>query len=60
SASKPGSSPDANVFADSVIGRAFKNNEFGQSYLFGDSGYACTPFLLTPYSQPQGRAEFLN
>nr|CAH0108003.1 unnamed protein product [Daphnia galeata] len=57
SASKPGSSHDSNVFADSVIGRAFKNNEFGQSYLLGDSGYACTPFLLTPYSQPEGRAE---
>ncbi|XP_046438402.1 putative nuclease HARBI1 [Daphnia pulex] len=57
SASKPGSSHDANVFADSAIGQAFKNNEFGQSYLLGDSGYACTPFLLTPYSQPQGRAE---
>ncbi|KZS02328.1 Uncharacterized protein APZ42_000680 [Daphnia magna] len=36
---------------------AFRNNKFGQSYVLGDSGYACTPFLLPPYSQPQGKTE---
>ena len=25
--------------------------------LLGESGYACTPFLITPYAQPRTRSE---
>ncbi len=56
-ASKPGSSNDAHVFNESAISRRFKRGEFGQYYMIGDSGYACTPYLLTPYLNPTTRAQ---
>ncbi|XP_057366734.1 putative nuclease HARBI1 [Daphnia carinata] len=49
-ASKPGSCHDAAIFSDSRIGQELKNGRFGDGFLVGDSGYACTPFLLTPYA----------
>ena len=55
--SKPGSSHDSTIFKDSEIGKSLKNGEFGDGYLLGDDGYSNTPFLLTPYSNPQNRAE---
>ena len=42
---------------NSEIGKSLKNGEFGDGYLLGDDGYSNTPFLLTPYSNPQNRAE---
>ena len=55
--SKPGSSHDSTIFKDSEIGKSLKNGEFGDGYLLGDDGYSNTPFFLTPYSNPQNRAE---
>lgn len=51
-ATKPGSSHDSTIFNESAIGQALRTGRFGEGYLIGDSGYACTPYLLTPYATP--------
>ena len=54
----PGSSHDSHIFKTSAIGRQLEGGHgLADGVLLGDSGYACTPFLLTPYSQPHSRSE---
>ena len=36
---------------------SWKDNVVSSLALLGDSGHACTPFLMTPYAQPQTRSE---
>ena len=51
-ATNPRSSHDSTIFNESAIGQALRAGRFGENYLIGDSGYACTPYLLTPYATP--------
>ena len=44
----PGSSHDATIFNASRVRARFINGELGDALLLGDSGYACSNFLLTP------------
>lgn len=53
-ASKPGGSHDSTIFNESSVGHACREGRFGEGLLIGDSGYACTPYLLTPYAVPNG------
>ena len=55
--SKPGSVHDSTMFKSSAIGKKLSAGNFGEGYLLGDSGYGCTPFLLTPYADPSTREE---
>jgi len=55
--SKPGSCHDSNIFKGSELCRKLVAGEFGSSFLLGDSGYACTTYLLTPYSNPTTDAQ---
>ncbi|XP_044172238.1 putative nuclease HARBI1 [Acropora millepora] len=54
----PGSTHDSHMFRTSAVCRLLEGQcglEFG--VLLGDSGYACTPFLMTPSPQPRTRSE---
>lgn len=46
----PGSTHDQIIFRSSRIHNRFENGHFGQYILVGDSGYANTFFLATPYT----------
>lgn len=52
SANWPGSTHDSHIFTTSALCRYLENNHRGLSdgVLLGDSGYACRPFLLTPFN----------
>ena len=51
-ANNPGSVHDSTMFKNSAIGKKIAAGEFGDGFLLGDSGYGCTPYLLTPYNDP--------
>lgn len=53
----PGSVHDSTIFNDSRLRMKLENNEYPNSYLLGDSGYACRRYLLTPFLNPRNRAE---
>lgn len=46
----PGATHDQTIFHQSLIRDRFHADEFGQYILVGDSGYANTSFLTTPYT----------
>ena len=58
-ASKPGSVHDSTMFKNSAIGKQLAAGNFGENFLLGDSGYACTPYLLTPYNNPSTDEEVI-
>ncbi|KAL9978171.1 hypothetical protein ACROYT_G015662 [Oculina patagonica] len=55
----PGSMHDSDVFRSSNICHHLENNHrsLDDGILLGDSGYACSPFLMTPYSNPRNAAQ---
>ena len=55
----PGSTHDSHIFRTSAIGRHLEGNGLTDGVLLGDSGYACSPFLMTPYLDPKTRKEEL-
>lgn len=55
----PGSTHDSTIFNASRIRARFINGEMGDALLLGDSGYACSNFLLTPLLEPHTRVEQL-
>lgn len=55
----PGSTPDSHIFRTSAIDRHLEGNGLTDGVLLGDSGYACSPFLMTPYLDHNTRKEEL-
>lgn len=49
----PGSTHDSHIFRTSAIGRDLEGTGLADGVLLGDSGYACSPFLMTPYLNPK-------
>lgn len=58
-ASWPGSSHDSYIFRTSHICQHFEQHfhRIEEGILIGDSGYACRPFLMTPYLAPGNEAQ---
>lgn len=60
-ASWPGSVHDAHIFRTSQVRTYMEEGDqargFEHGVLLGDSGYACRPFLLTTYPNPQDDAQ---
>lgn len=55
----PGSSHDQTVFDNSNINIRLSNNEFGNSLIVADSGYANTMKVITPLLEPHTDIEQL-
>jgi len=51
----PGSCHDSDIFCSSNICQYLEenHNSLDDGVILGDSGYACSPFLMTPYSNPE-------
>ncbi|KZS06197.1 F14D2.9-like protein [Daphnia magna] len=56
-ATKPGSVHDSIMFKTSALGLQCVQGEFGEGFLLGDSGYGCTPYLITPFNIPSNDEE---
>lgn len=59
----PGSCHDSHIFRSSNICQYLEDNQHSldDGIILGDSGYACSPFLMTPYANPEGpRQEAYN
>jgi len=54
---QPGSVHDSMMFKASGFGRKCALGIYGEGFVLGDSGYGCTPYLLTPYNAPQSPSE---
>ncbi|XP_063416443.1 putative nuclease HARBI1 [Mytilus trossulus] len=57
SANWPGSTHDSHIFNTSNLCHYLETNNRGlaDGLILGDSGYACRPFLMTPYLNPRER-----
>ena len=46
---------DSHIFTMSAVGRQLEggSHRLEEGLLLGDGSYPCTPFVKTPYSQPQ-------
>ena len=55
----PGSCHDSHIMRTSGICQFLANNHHSldDGVLLGDSGYACSPFLMTPFKNPGDRAQ---
>ncbi|XP_061168264.1 putative nuclease HARBI1 [Saccostrea echinata] len=55
----PGSTHDSHIFRTSDVCLFLEGNHHGveDGYLLGDSGYACSRFLITPYLHPANPSE---
>ncbi|XP_036397406.1 putative nuclease HARBI1 [Megalops cyprinoides] len=52
----PGSVHDSGVFRESTLYNKFEQGQY-DGILLGDRGYPCLPFLMTPYPDPEPRAQ---
>lgn len=53
----PGSTHDSHIFRTSSIALALDGTNFENGVLLGDSAYACMPYLMTPYPEPQTHSQ---
>ncbi|XP_061600257.1 putative nuclease HARBI1 [Cololabis saira] len=53
----PGGTHDSYVFVNSAVGQKAAREEFGWSFLLGDSGYPLRSYLVTPVTNPATPAE---
>ena len=53
----PGSAHDSHIFRTSSVAQQLEGTSLDSGVLLGDSGYACLPYLMTPYNDPQTRKE---
>ena len=55
----PGSTHDAHIFRTSQLRTRLEatHHTLKDGILLGDSGYACRPYLLTPYMRPASEAQ---
>jgi hypothetical protein len=53
----PGSTHDSHLFRTSNIHNRLEGNDFENGVLIGDSGYACLPYLMTPYPEPKTQCD---
>lgn len=53
----PGSTHDSHIFRTSNIHHQLEETNFENGVLIGDSGYACLPYLMTPYPEPVTQPE---
>ncbi|XP_061166258.1 putative nuclease HARBI1 [Saccostrea echinata] len=55
----PGSTHDSHIFNMSGIKQDIERNfrSINDGIILGDSGYACKPYLMTPYLRPSSQAE---
>ncbi|XP_028417869.1 putative nuclease HARBI1 [Dendronephthya gigantea] len=53
----PGSTHDSHIFRTSHINHELEETNFENGVLIGDSGYACLPYLMTPYLDPQTQSQ---
>lgn len=51
----PGSTHDQIIFDNSAVKHRLQNNEFGNSLLVADSGYANSQHVITPLIEPNNR-----
>ena len=49
----PGSTHDSHIFRTSHIAHELEGTNFENGVVLGDSGYACLPYLMTPYPEPE-------
>lgn len=54
-----GSVHDSTIFDNSLLRAQFENNEFGNSVLVGDGGYACRNYMMTPLGNPTSESELI-
>ena len=54
-----GSTHDSHILRTSAVGRQLEGGSQGleERVLLGDSGYPCTKFLMTPYTQPESPSQ---
>ena len=49
----PGSTHDSHIFRTSAVGGNLEGTGLKYGVPHGDGGYACSPFLVTPYLNPK-------
>ncbi|XP_057689511.1 putative nuclease HARBI1 [Corythoichthys intestinalis] len=52
----PGSVHDARIFRESLLSQGFQEGRF-DGLLLGDRGYPCQKHLMTPFADPQSKAQ---